>query len=210
MNMEKMTARNLLKTSIENAEKTKTLVGYRNPVVVQVAMVVDVDDDGRIRAYAQPDLNFMFEKPFIQFEPGNFVYHKTLDQVGIFIEVDQWDPSSASVNFQEDDGYDDVRRITLSLLTSSIPKEKQVVYVSKNNGLYSKGRVLKEIQDWIDYHKPEKLVKVDASDRELLIQTIYISLMSKIEWEAPITRLQEFDEDEIREIERLFHISKQI
>lgn len=204
-----LTTNELLKRSKQKAEETKKLLGYKNPVVVQVAMVVDLDEEGRVRAFAQPDLKFLLDEPLLPFDTGSFVYHRTLDLVGLFVEVDRLDSSSATVNFKDEDGNDDYRRISLSLLTTEIPEEKKVVYVSRNAGFYTKLRIFKEIQDWVNYES-EKFKIVPDSERELLYQTIYLYVMPKLDWEAPITRMQEFDEEEIQDLERMFQFSKQL
>lgn len=124
--MEKILVSELMELTKANAEERLRM--YRNPKVVQVAMIVDLDEYGRIRGYSYPSMDEVLSKclvddsswPFIR---GEKVYHKTLKQVGTFIEVDELDPSSAAVEFMEEDGYREEKRVSLVLLTSEIPED---------------------------------------------------------------------------------------
>jgi hypothetical protein len=120
--MKKMTTSELLKMTTDRAEEIKGM--YRNPMIVHVAMVVDTDEIGRVRALSPASLDEVYilvDDSTWAFKPGQLVYHRTLKQVGTFVEVDQLDPSSASVEFVEEDGFKDEKRVSLCLLTDQIP-----------------------------------------------------------------------------------------
>jgi len=50
------------------------------------------------------------------FQKGDGVYHRTLKQYGTFLELDWASDHDAIVIFIDEDGYEDVKCVTLSLL----------------------------------------------------------------------------------------------
>jgi hypothetical protein len=204
--MKKVTTSELLKITTEGAEKRKHM--YRNPKIVQVAMLVDVDEYGRIRAYSYPTIDEVYQlidDSSWPFKPGEYVYHRSLKQVGKFIEVDQLDPSSASVEFVEEDGYKDEKRVSLALLTSDIPEEAAIVYESDNAGFYTKERVMNEIRQWAEgVHVFNQVPKDEISG---LYEVIYCILMPRLNGVCPYTELLEFDEKDIQSVLDKFHTS---
>lgn len=176
---------------------------YRNPIYVPVMMVVELDDQGRISRYSHPGMSGILGKQLVDdtkwpFPKDAWVYHRTLKQVGRFIEVDQLDPSSATVEFIEDDGYKDEKRISLSLLTLEVPPEKHIVYTAENGGVYTKERILVEIQQWVS--KQEKLAHVPDNELPILLEIIYRVVIGMLSWQVPSTILDEFEADYIAEI----------
>ncbi|MFF2532238.1 hypothetical protein ACFVS2_25345 [Brevibacillus sp. NPDC058079] len=138
--MKKILASELLKATIESAEERSGM--YPKPLIVQVAMLVDLDEHGRIRGYSPPSIDNVLFNQFVDdskwpFKSGQQVYHRTLKQVGTFIEVDQLDPTSASVEFTEEDGFKEEKRVSLVLLTDQIPQKEIHINVTVNNIIFT-------------------------------------------------------------------------
>lgn len=199
--METMKVSDLLEFTRKQCEERTGM--YRQPIYVPVTMVVELDEQGRISRFSYPGIegilgNRLIDDTNWSFAKDSWVFHKTLKQVGRFVEVDQWDPSSATVEFTEEDGYKEAKRISLSLLTSEIPKEYEIVYSSENGGDYTKKRILSEIGQWVERH--DILAKVPPQEQPILHEIIYRTILPMLSWQAPSTILDELGVEDVIEI----------
>lgn len=118
--MEKILASEMMEMTQRKIEERRHMC--KRPKMIQVPMVVDLDEFGRISGFIYPPLEDVLGKRFVDdrnwpFKQGQKVYHRKLQQVGTFLEVDELDPSSALVEFVEEDGYKEEKRVSLALLS---------------------------------------------------------------------------------------------
>jgi len=60
------------------------------------------------------------------FQKGDKVYHRALKQYGTFLELDWASDKDAVVSFIEEDGYEDIKCVTLNLLDRFSPKKPEL------------------------------------------------------------------------------------
>jgi hypothetical protein len=62
--MEKLTISQVMEMTQIQVENRLAL--YKNPVVINISMIVDLEEDGRIRAFAFPDIRDMLGKELVK------------------------------------------------------------------------------------------------------------------------------------------------
>lgn len=120
--MEKILASEMMEIVQKKIEERQHMC--KRPKMIQIPMIVSLDEYGRISGFIYPPLEDVLGKRFVDdrdwpFKYGQKVYHRKFQQVGTFLGVDELDPSSALVEFVEEDGYKEEKRVSLVLLSAT-------------------------------------------------------------------------------------------
>ncbi|WP_080831887.1 hypothetical protein [Cohnella massiliensis] len=78
----------------------------------------------------------------------------------------------------------------------------EIVYSCENGGDYTKERIEDEIRFWMSYRQPFRDMSEDKKQR--IVEIVYPLLLSLLDWECPLTRLEQFEDEDVETIlERL-------